>query len=109
MTVTGDDAIEMAFAAAERRNGADAAVPKIGVNLRVAPYASVERDLLAVLRQVLGEAGRTHGARVVPIPIAHHGGKMDVETLRELFAGTADEDGGASLTTPQLVIGRVGE
>jgi len=110
VVVTGDDAVELAFSARGARNCAVAgAVPKIGVNVRVASYADVAADMLAELRDALTAAASDHGARMTPIPIAHHGGRMDVDTLRELLAGLGDADGGASLETPQLVIARVGE
>jgi colanic acid/amylovoran biosynthesis protein len=109
VVVTGDDAIELAFPKARSDDASVAAPRKIGINVRIAPYASVGPECLTVLRNVLGEAGRTLGARVVPVPIAHHGGGMDVDTLRELLADTADADGGASLDTPQKVIDRVSE
>jgi polysaccharide pyruvyl transferase WcaK-like protein len=105
--VTGDDAIELAHAALERRAGNEARSRCIGVNVRVAPYAAVERELLGSLKQALAGSSWRHEARLVPVPIAHHGGGMDVETLRHLLDGA--DDGGAGLTTPQQVIERVGE
>jgi polysaccharide pyruvyl transferase WcaK-like protein len=108
--VTGDDAVEMAFAASRER--ASTGMTAIGVNVRIAPYAEVEQGTLAALREALGAAARTHLARLIPIPIAHHGGRMDVETLRVLLSdlpGADGSDGGAGLNTPRLVIDRVGE
>jgi colanic acid/amylovoran biosynthesis protein len=46
---------------------------------------------------------------MIPIPIAHHGGGMDVATLRELLDGIGDSDGGAALQSPRDVINRVGQ
>jgi polysaccharide pyruvyl transferase WcaK-like protein len=106
--VTGDDAIELAYAGLERRRGPENARPPcIGVNVRVAPYAAVDRELLGSLEQALAVSSGRHGASLVPVPIAHHGGGMDVETLRHLLGGS--DDGGAALTTPQQVIERVGQ
>jgi polysaccharide pyruvyl transferase WcaK-like protein len=104
--ITGDDAIELAHAALHRRPAPEDA-RCIGVNVRVAPYAAVERELLGSLKQALAGSSWRHSARLVPVPIAHHGGGMDVETLRDLLDGS--DDGGAALTTPQQVIERVGE
>jgi len=108
--VTGDDAVELAFSAhrartASARDGA----AKIGVNVRVASYADVEPEILSSLRVAVSAASRALHADLVPIPIAHHGGRMDVDTLRSLLAGLGDADGGASLDSPQRVIDRVGE
>jgi polysaccharide pyruvyl transferase WcaK-like protein len=109
VVVTGDDAIETAFSAAQRRQAArsEPALPRIGINVRVAPYADVARETVLALGQVLRDAAKTCEAHMQPIPIAHHGGRMDVETLRELLAGT--DDGGASLDTPGQVIEKIGE
>ena len=103
--VTGDDAIELAYPRAPREARANA--QKIGVNVRIAPYADVEQDTISRLRGALESAARAHGAPLVPVPIAHHGGRMDVETLRELLHGV--DDGGSSLDTPRKVIERVAE
>lgn len=102
--VTGDDAIELAYpgAGADRRDAG-----AIGVNVRIAPYAGVAPQTIARVRAALERAAHDRGARLTPVPIAHHGGRMDVETLRELLRG--EDDGGASLDTPRKVIARVGE
>ena len=108
--VTGDDALEMAFSALARRHRFDPyGPPKIGVNVRVASYAGVEAGALSVVRDVLANVARERHARMIPIPIARHGGRMDVDTLRGLLRGLGEGDGGASLDTPQLVIDRIGE
>ena len=107
--MTGDDAVELAFSALGGRTRPASDASKIGVNVRVAAYAEIESDMLSVLREALAAAARAHDARLTPIPIAHHGGGMDVATLRGLLAGLGDADGGASLDTPQLVIDRIGE
>jgi colanic acid/amylovoran biosynthesis protein len=104
VVVTGDDAIELAFGS-KRNSDAVASNPAIGINVRVAPYADVEHNMLALLGRTFDEAARTYHARMLSIPIAHHGGRMDVETLRHLLGG----DGGASLDTPRQVIDRIGE
>jgi colanic acid/amylovoran biosynthesis protein len=109
IAVTGDDAVELAFSALGGRAQSGSQATKIGVNVRVAAYAEIESDMLSVLREALAVAARAHHARMIPIPIAHHGGGMDVATLRRLLAGLGDADGGASLDTPQLVIDRIGE
>jgi colanic acid/amylovoran biosynthesis protein len=107
--VTGDDAIELAYAEHAQSGESRARSTTIGVNVRIAPYAEVRPDLLPVLRTVLQCAADTYGARMTPIPIAHHGGAMDVATLRDLLEGIGDADGGAALQTPRDVIKRVGK
>jgi polysaccharide pyruvyl transferase WcaK-like protein len=105
IVVTGDDAIELALERTNRRNS-PARVPAVGVNVRVASYAGVDAAMLAPLREALASAATAHGARLLGIPIAHHGGRMDMETLR----GLVDEDDDVPvLDTPRAVIDRVGE
>jgi polysaccharide pyruvyl transferase WcaK-like protein len=108
VVVTGDDALELAC---ERETSAPqpGSEPKaIGVNVRVAPYANIERETLAAVRQAIESTARAHAATLLPIPIARHGGGMDIDTLRTLLSGIgADETGGASLDTPERVIERI--
>lgn len=106
VTVTGDDAIELALARVRQRPPARSASQAIGVNLRVAAYAGVEADMVAPLRNTLASAAAARGARLIGIPIAHHQGGMDLDTLR----GLLDDDGRAGiLDTPQAVIDRVAD
>jgi colanic acid/amylovoran biosynthesis protein len=106
--VTGDDAVEMAFLARLGRQGSRTVEePRIGVNVRVASYADVGPEMLTALRETFERVARSHHAQMIPIPIAHHGGGMDIDTLRELLDGQGD--GGAALDTPRLVIDRIGE
>jgi polysaccharide pyruvyl transferase WcaK-like protein len=104
VVVTGDDAIELAYPDPTPA-GTDRALAgsNIGINIRMAPYADVDRNMLSRLKEALAAVSHSHRAAVLPIPIAHHGGRMDVETLRDLVGG----DGGASIVTPQKVIARV--
>jgi polysaccharide pyruvyl transferase WcaK-like protein len=107
VVVTGDDALELAYHPQPQPPQAEARV--IGVNVRVAPYANIERESLAAVRQAIDSTARAYGASLVPIPIARHGGGMDIEALRLLLSGIgADDTGGANLDTPELVIERIG-
>jgi polysaccharide pyruvyl transferase WcaK-like protein len=104
--VTGDDAIEAAWAA--RPSGLGAA---LGVHLRIAPLAARSHDLVERLRPVVQSAARAHGAALIPLPISHHlgGGAYDPATIRTLLAGYDDaSDGGAGLTTPAQVTAAAG-
>jgi polysaccharide pyruvyl transferase WcaK-like protein len=106
--LTGDDALELACDA-EITGSQPGSEPKaIGVNVRVAPYANIERETLAAVRQAIESTAQAHAATLLPIPIARHGGGMDIDTLRVLLSGIgADETGGASLDTPERVIERI--
>jgi polysaccharide pyruvyl transferase WcaK-like protein len=111
IVVTGDDAIELALERATPRGSpAPSARPRraeaIGVNVRVASYSGVDAAMLAPLKDALSSAAAAHDARLLGIPIAHHGGGMDVDTLRGLVEDDADVP---ALDTPRAVIDRVGE
>ena len=108
--VTGDDAIELAYGLRRDSAHGPLGVPRaIGVNVRVAPYAEVHADMLSALGDTLITAARRKHAKMIPIPIAHHGGGMDVDTLRALLPPEDRVDGGAALDSPQSVIRRIGE
>jgi colanic acid/amylovoran biosynthesis protein len=107
IVVTGDDAIVLAMPTDDAAAAGRPMARRIGVNMRVAPYADVESGHLAIVRDVLRDASRTHAAELVPVPIAHRD-RMDVVTLQDLLAGMpGGADGGTSLDTPQRVIGQV--
>ena len=103
IVVTGDDAIELVTGRPRRDGRARSAA--IGINLRVASYAGVEPEMIAPLRDTLASAAAACGARLIGIPIAHHNGGMDLDTLR----GLIDDGHTSALDTPRGVIDRVGE
>lgn len=105
--LTGDDAVEAAYAARRATGGRG-----LGVHLRIAPLAASEPATIERLRPVLQEFARAHGAPMVPLPISHDrdGGAYDPATIRALLAGHADDsDGGATTDTPALLIRSAGE
>jgi colanic acid/amylovoran biosynthesis protein len=104
ITVTGDDAIELAY---ERRN-ADFN-RGIGVNLRVAYYANTDRSVIRPVSDALQAAAVRFGAPLVPVPISQQDGGIDAAAIRELLGDrTARSDDGSSLKTPSDVINQVG-
>jgi polysaccharide pyruvyl transferase WcaK-like protein len=97
---TGDEAIELAYAAR-----ADALGGAVGVNLRVATYSHVKSDIVENVGSILQDFARRNNAALLPIPIAVHEHARDQETIRELLAGFDDQsDGGLSMDTPQLLM-----
>jgi polysaccharide pyruvyl transferase WcaK-like protein len=97
---TGDEAIELAYAARVEEPGS-----ALGVNLRVAPYAGVRTDIVEMVGSVLQEFARRHQVTLLPIPIAFHEYANDHQAIRRLLAGFDDEsDGGLSLDTPLALI-----
>jgi colanic acid/amylovoran biosynthesis protein len=101
---TGDDAIEPAYAARPARLG-----ESIGVNVRVAPYAGIDRGFIDRLREPLVAFSRRHRAAFEPLPITRHSHARDADTLRDLLAGeNGSRDGGLTLDTPEQVIAAAG-
>ena len=103
VTVTGDDAIELAYNARPKTLG-----DSIGVNVRLASYANVDENILDPLRAVLHPFARARGISLVPVPIALHSLARDPANIRQIFRGYDDQsNGGIDLTTPQMVIEQV--
>ena len=104
VVTTGDDAIELAYKkhAIGWENG-------IGVNLRVASYSEVDKDLIEIVRAVLYEAAMKHSASMIPVPISLNELDSDPKAIRQLIAGYDDaSDGGESIDTPLKVIEQIG-
>jgi colanic acid/amylovoran biosynthesis protein len=100
--VTGDDAIELAYELRRPALG-DA----LGINVRVAKYAGIDRDATSAVRPVLHEVAARTGAALLPVPISLRGG-ADARAIRELLAGFDERSyGGASLDTPAGVIEQI--
>lgn len=103
VTVTGDDAIELAY---ELRS--DAARTGTGINLRVATSANVDADVIEVIRPILHEFAINHDSRLVPLPITRNSNRLtatDASVIRRLLAGYDDSsDGGDSVSTPQQAV-----
>ena len=107
IVVTGDDAVESAYAARPAAMGTG-----LGVHMRIAPLAARSPEAVERLRPILQRAASDHGASMIPLPISHHrgGGAYDPATIRSLLAGYDDaSDGGAVLTTPALVAAAAGQ
>lgn len=101
--VTGDDAIEMAYA--ERR---DTVGNGIGVNLRVAASSEIDSQLIEVVRRVLHNAANKFETRLIPLPIALHAAADDPKIIRELTAGNEQLNGANSFDSPRQVIAACG-
>jgi polysaccharide pyruvyl transferase WcaK-like protein len=102
--VTGDDAIELAYESRPEKIGTC-----LGVNVRVADYAGVDKRVCDALRPVLRDVVATLKADVLPVPISHRHNGLDARTNRALLAEiNPDSDGGAALVSPRDVIREVG-
>ena len=85
IAVTGDDAVEPAFAA--RSSGGSPTA--IGLGVRAVAYAEVGPDAIEAIGASVRAAVERHGADVVPIPISLYPGEADVETFERLLGAPA--------------------
>jgi len=100
---TGDEAVELAYAARLKEPG-----NALGVNLRAAAYAGVGLDIVANVGSVIQEFARRHQSPLLPLPIAFHEYARDHETARQLMPDFInDSGGGLLLDTPIQVINRI--
>lgn len=74
---TGDDAVELAYGLRPRSLG-----DKIGVNIRVAPYAHVDIELSSAISLLLLSNARNLGTKVLPLPISFND---DMKSLQEMY------------------------
>jgi colanic acid/amylovoran biosynthesis protein len=101
--VTGDDAIELASREAQPELGR-----AIGVNVRVAPNAGVQDELIGPIGDALRLLARSLQAPLLPIPIAR-GQAKDAAVLQAVLGGDPSSPGsGADLDSPAKVIRQVG-
>ncbi len=105
ISVTGDDAVALAYDERPQSLG-----KCIGVNLRVAYYSDVSKNMTGRLASVLSDVSASYGAPLLPIPIAYKGENSDVNTIRAILSSAGVEsDGGRSLKSPEEVIGQAGD
>lgn len=103
LCVTGDDAIELAYAARPTVLG-----NQIGINLRVARSAGVDESYVDPVGTVVRQFAGMRNASLIPLPIGRGTASNDVATLRRLFGGLGlVGDGGVGLNTPDAVIRQV--
>jgi polysaccharide pyruvyl transferase WcaK-like protein len=103
-TVTGDDAIEIAYEARPARLGTE-----VGINLRNARYNVVSGAAFNTMKRVLHSFAREKSARLLAIPISDQ--PSDAEAIRQILPEDDISDGRAinSLKTllPQIADCRV--
>lgn len=101
--VTGDDAIEMAYAIRPKSLGVG-----IGVNARVSDYSSLDSSILDDIREAVRDASVSLGAPLVPVPISHVPGEEDSRSIENLMDPSDPELLlAAGLKTPIEVIRQV--
>ena len=103
LCITGDDAIELAYAVRPRALGRG-----IGVNLRVSRSAGVDESYIGPVGAVLQRFAVVRDAPLFPVPIGRGRASSDTVTLTRLLDAAADQhDGGAGLVTPAAVIAQI--
>jgi polysaccharide pyruvyl transferase WcaK-like protein len=103
LMVTGDDAIEFAYASRTECLGSG-----MGVCIRFADYAQVQAHHLERIGLTLQQAARDLNTTLVPVPVSRIPGEADTETIRQLLEESgerADEDG--EIDAPLNVIERI--
>lgn len=80
MVVTGDDAIEAAYAGRAERLG-----EALGINVRVATYSGVDATALATIADAIATFRQQTQASIVPLPISFHEGDSDMRSIRAVF------------------------
>jgi polysaccharide pyruvyl transferase WcaK-like protein len=98
--VTGDDAVELAYAHRAATPGQG-----IGLNLRLADYAGLDSGHAGLLMPAIAECARRWNAPLVPLPISRAEGSSDVTALARLLDRPAED---VDAVTPLEVIERAG-
>jgi len=78
--VTGDDALETAYALRSDRLG-----DHIGINLRISDYSAIGTSTLPALQTALRHIAHRSGAEFVPVPISLAPGEADLASIRLLI------------------------
>ena len=111
ITVTGDDAIELAYKARREELGNG-----IGVNLRYANYSGISQEVFETVRSALHHVAHHKGVPLIPTPISFYGlerngyyEEPDSVSIQKLLQGYDDDsDGGESLDNVSKLIQQVG-
>jgi colanic acid/amylovoran biosynthesis protein len=101
--VTGDDAVELAYEARPKEAGT-----AIGLNLRLASYASVTDDFAQRIRPILHSFAGQYGATLLGVPVSSHDEDGDHQSIQSLLGDYPDQDPGTDCRTPMELIRRIG-
>jgi len=88
ISVTGDDALELALA----HRAPPARGDRLGVNVRVAGYSPLSGAAADQLARGVLDAAGDHGARLLAVPISRHPGESDLDTVRRMFPDVEGAD-----------------
>jgi polysaccharide pyruvyl transferase WcaK-like protein len=104
VSVTGDAAVELAFARAPSAVG-----HALGCNFRLAESAGTTLAMLEAVGSVILEFARVQSVSLLPIPIAHDHRQSDARVIAQLLRGQGGcVEGQGDLATPGGVIAQIG-
>jgi polysaccharide pyruvyl transferase WcaK-like protein len=104
IVLTGDDAVESAYAQRQPRLGT-----AIGVSIRVAYYTEVDAQQLATVRTVLHQAAAQWQATLLGLPISCDGAEADQKMIGRLVAGSPyAENSWRRFDSPSTLMRKVG-
>ena len=86
ITVTGDDALELALPATPQASAA-----RLGVNVRLTGYTNLDSATVASLGSVLGDLAVERDLSLVALPVSRHAISDDLEGVRLLLDGVSSE------------------
>jgi colanic acid/amylovoran biosynthesis protein len=98
ISVTGDDAIVLAYRARKSASGT-----AIGVNVRATGYSGIGSDVVAGIGRVVREAARRHAASLVAVPISRYAEDDDLRTIGRMLADRSVAEGAGPSTPAQLL------
>ncbi|MDO8825449.1 polysaccharide pyruvyl transferase family protein [Methylophaga sp.] len=79
--VTGDDAIEITL----KHRDTIKSSKKIGINLRIADYSSLNKESIFQIKETLLKTSQILSADLSPIPISSHSEDSDIKALSQLL------------------------
>jgi colanic acid/amylovoran biosynthesis protein len=98
ITVTGDDAIDLAYRARESAWGS-----AIGVNLRTSAYSGIGPDEVAGIGRVVRDAALRHSAALVAVPISRYPEDDDLKTAGVIVGDQRPREGPEPSTPAQVL------
>ena len=102
IVVTGDDAVELAYARRQETWGSG-----IGVNMRVAPYSGITAALAKEVASGIESVAMKRSAPLVSLPVSRYSDTDDRTAILDMFASSALS--GDAVSTTEDLISRIGQ
>jgi hypothetical protein len=106
ITITGDDAIEMAYS----RQAIVSGGPRnyLGVNIRRASYSGIGSHGMERVRSAIIQVVQRLGCQVLSVPVSQHPDESDSHSFRDLLHSHADvSESGETIRTPMELIDQI--